>query len=79
MIGYDGHRGWFYYLAVAPAAQRQGIGRLLVRAGEDWLTVVGCPKAMLMVRSDNATVAAFYQNLGYEPQAVITFGRRLDG
>lgn len=79
MIGYDGHRGWFYYLAVAPAAQRQGIGRLLVRAGEDWLTAVGCPKAMLMVRSDNATVAAFYQSLGYEPQAVITFGRRLDG
>jgi ribosomal protein S18 acetylase RimI-like enzyme len=34
MAGYDGHRGWFYYLGVAPTAQRQGIGRMLVRAAE---------------------------------------------
>ncbi|EGD59678.1 putative acetyltransferase [Novosphingobium nitrogenifigens DSM 19370] len=79
MAGYDGHRGWFYYLGVAPTAQRQGIGRMLVRAAEAWLTSVGCPKAMLMVRSDNAAVTAFYTALGYEAQAVTTLGRRLDG
>jgi len=79
MAGYDGHRGWLYYLGVAPSAGRQGIGRMLVRAAEDWLTSVGCPKVMLMVRSDNAAVAAFYVGLGYDAQAVTTFGRRLDG
>jgi len=79
MVGYDGHRGWLYYLAVAPGAQRQGIGQRLVRAAEHWLTQQGCPKVMLMVRSDNAAVAAFYQSLGYDAQAVTTFGRRLDG
>lgn len=79
MTGYDGHRGWFYYLGVAPAAQRRGIGQMLVRAAEAWLSSVGCPKAMLMVRSDNAAVTAFYTALGYEAQAVATLGRRLDG
>jgi ribosomal protein S18 acetylase RimI-like enzyme len=78
MAGHDGHRGWLYYLGVAPAAQRQGLGRLLVKAAEAWLTERGCPKVMLMVRSDNAAVAAFYQTLGYDTQAVSTFGKRLD-
>lgn len=79
MTGYDGHRGWLYYLAVAPGAQRQGIGSLLVRAAEDWLIAQGCPKVMLMVRAGNAAVAAFYQRLGYDPGDVMTLGRRLDG
>jgi ribosomal protein S18 acetylase RimI-like enzyme len=79
MAGYDGHRGWLYYLAVAPTAQRLGIGTALVHAAEVWLTAQGCPKVMLMVRADNAAVAAFYQVLGYQADAVTTFGRRLDG
>ena len=29
MAGYDGHRGWIYYLAVHPDFQRSGIGRQL--------------------------------------------------
>jgi ribosomal protein S18 acetylase RimI-like enzyme len=78
MAGYDGHRGWLYYLSVAPDAQRRGLGRALVQAAEAWLAEQGCPKVMLMVRSDNAAVAAFYQGLGYDTQAVTTFGRRLD-
>jgi ribosomal protein S18 acetylase RimI-like enzyme len=78
MAGYDGHRGWLYYLGVAPDAQRGGLGSALVRAAEAWLTEQGCPKVMLMVRSDNAVVAAFYQALGYDTQAVATFGKRLD-
>ncbi len=27
MGGYDGHRGWIYYLAVDPDHQRKGLGR----------------------------------------------------
>ncbi|HIG37587.1 MAG TPA: GNAT family N-acetyltransferase, partial [Oceanospirillaceae bacterium] len=30
MLGYDGHRGSIYYLAVHPAYQNQGLGRLLM-------------------------------------------------
>lgn len=78
MVGYDGHRGWLYYLGVAAPHAHQGIGRLLVRAAEDWLCALGCPKVMLMVRSDNVAVAAFYASLGYDAQAVTSFGRRLD-
>ena len=34
MAGYDGHRGWVNYLAVDPAYQGQGLGRLLMREAE---------------------------------------------
>jgi ribosomal protein S18 acetylase RimI-like enzyme len=67
MVGHDGHRGWLYYLAVAPARQRQGVGRILVCAAEAWLAARGVPKVQLMVRETNQAVAAFYQRLGFEP------------
>jgi ribosomal protein S18 acetylase RimI-like enzyme len=35
MVGFDGHRGWVYYLAVAPAAQGRGLGTRMMRACED--------------------------------------------
>ncbi len=35
MAGYDGHRGWLYYLASDPMRRGQGIGRALVSAAED--------------------------------------------
>jgi ribosomal protein S18 acetylase RimI-like enzyme len=37
MTGFDGHRGWVYYLAVAPDRQRGGLGRALMAAAEAWL------------------------------------------
>jgi len=37
MAGNDGHRGWLYYLAVAPDLQSNGLGRRMVTAAEDWL------------------------------------------
>ena len=37
MVGFDGHRGWIYYLAVAPDRQRAGVGRALMAAAEAWL------------------------------------------
>jgi GNAT superfamily N-acetyltransferase len=37
MVGYDGHRGWLYYVAAAPHAQGKGIGRKMVEAAEQWL------------------------------------------
>ena len=50
MVGHDGHRGWLYYLAVAPQSQRQGMGRMLVAAAEQWLAARDIPKVQLMVR-----------------------------
>ena len=66
MVGHDGHRGWLYYLAVAPARQRQRVGRMLVTAAEQWLAARGVPKVQLMVRDTNTAVAAFYQRLGFD-------------
>ncbi|MDR1078144.1 MAG: GNAT family acetyltransferase [Propionibacteriaceae bacterium] len=77
MAGYDGHRGWIHYLAVAPAWRHQGLGRALMARVEDLLTDLGCPKAQLMVRADNSQVQAFYAALGYQPAPVVTLGRRL--
>lgn len=78
MVGFDGHRGWVYYLASEPARRGEGIGRALMAAAEDWLRARGCPKIQLMVRTDNAAARGFYTALGYDLQDVVTIGRRLD-
>jgi ribosomal protein S18 acetylase RimI-like enzyme len=77
MVGHDGHRGWFYYVAVAPAQQRKGIGRALVQAAEAWLRQHGVAKAQLMVRETNRDAAAFYKRLGYDPMPRINMQRWL--
>lgn len=79
MVGFDGHRGWVYYLAVDPAARRAGLGRALMAAAEAWLRERGAPKVQLMVREGNEEALGFYAALGLEPQPVVVLGRRLDG
>jgi ribosomal protein S18 acetylase RimI-like enzyme len=78
MVGHDGHRGWVYYLAVAPDARRAGLGRALMQAAEAWLRERGAPKLQLMVREGNAEALAFYRALGFEHQRVAVLGRFLD-
>ncbi|MFV9474626.1 GNAT family acetyltransferase [Advenella sp. RU8] len=77
MIGYEGHRGWVYYLAVDPACQGQGIGQALMQEAENRLIERGCPKIQLLVRSNNSKVLAFYEKLGYEVGDVLMLGKRL--
>ena len=79
MVGHDGHRGWFYYLAVDPAWQGRGFGRAMTQAAEAWLRERGIAKAQLMVRADNDDVRAFYEALGYGEQERILFAKWLDG
>jgi ribosomal protein S18 acetylase RimI-like enzyme len=79
MVGHDGHRGWFYYLSVDPAAQRRGYGRAMVAAAEQWLAARKIVKAMLMIRPDNDAVRAFYESLGYFDQPRTVLARWLDG
>jgi ribosomal protein S18 acetylase RimI-like enzyme len=77
MVGHDGHRGWFYYLAVAPANRMQGVGRTLVRAGEDWLAQRGVRKVHLMIRETNGGVVRFYEQIGYNPMPRINMQKWL--
>jgi ribosomal protein S18 acetylase RimI-like enzyme len=77
MIGFDGHRGWVYYFAVAPERRRAGLGRVMMDAAEAWLRERGAPKIQLMVREDNEAALGFYEALGLERQKVVTLGRFL--
>ncbi|GAA1670824.1 GNAT family acetyltransferase [Microbacterium lacus] len=77
MAGYDGHRGWLYYLASDPQRRGQGIGRALVEAAEEALLEMGCPKVQLMVRPGNDEALGFYDTLGYERFSTTTTGKRL--
>jgi ribosomal protein S18 acetylase RimI-like enzyme len=77
MVGFDGHRGWVYYLAVAPDRRREGLGRQLMAAAEAWLRDFGAPKLQLMVRTSNEEALGFYEALGLERQGVVTLGRFL--
>jgi ribosomal protein S18 acetylase RimI-like enzyme len=79
MVGHDGHRGWVYYLAVAPEARGRGLARRMMEACEAWVAERGIKKIQLMVRSDNPEVAGFYEHLGYERSDVVVLGRRLEG
>lgn len=77
MGGYEGHRGWINYLAVAPANRRRGLGHQIMRAIEARLDAVGCPKINLQVRSSNEAVIEFYQGIGYARDDVVGLGKRL--
>jgi ribosomal protein S18 acetylase RimI-like enzyme len=77
MVGYDGHRGWIYYLAVAPECQHTGVGTSLMKAGEHWLREHGAVKVQLMVRKANHQVTGFYEHLGYEESPTTVFARWL--
>ena len=78
MAGYEGHRGWINYLAVALQYQRQGIGRLMMLEAEQLLIEAGCPKINLLARTTNSEVIKFYQHLGYVVDDVISLGKRLE-
>ncbi len=66
MAGYEGHRGWVYYVAVAQEHRSQGLGERLMRHAEAWLARAGAPKVMLMIREENEAVRRFYEAIGYE-------------
>ncbi|MDE0699036.1 MAG: GNAT family acetyltransferase [Boseongicola sp.] len=65
MAGYDGHRGWVYYVAVAPERRTLRLGKRLMQHAETWLRNLGARKVMLMIREDNEEVRRFYEGLGY--------------
>ena len=78
MAGYDGHRGWVNYLAVAPASRRLGLARSMMAAAEERLRRLGCAKINLQIRHDNGDAIAFYQRIGFGEDAVLSMGKRLE-
>lgn len=78
MAGYEGHRGWLNYLAVAPDYRRQGLARVLVAEAERRLAEAGCPKINLQIRASNAGVIEFYRRIGYSVDDVVSMGKRLE-
>lgn len=78
MAGYDGHRGWIYYVVVSPDHRRQGIGSTLMGHAEEALRKMNCPKLNLQVRASNHEVVAFYRHLGYEIEERISMAKRLE-
>ncbi|MEO0618576.1 MAG: GNAT family acetyltransferase [Pseudomonadota bacterium] len=78
MVGHDGHRGAVYYLAVAPAYQRKGLGRALMQHAEDWCVARGMWKLNLMVRDDNQDALGFYASIGYEHGHTTQLARWID-
>lgn len=77
MAGYDGHRGWIYFLAVKSIHQRQGFASRLIGHAESELIKLGCPKVELMVRKSNNNIISFYQGVGYDIDPVTVLSKRL--
>jgi ribosomal protein S18 acetylase RimI-like enzyme len=77
MAGYDGHRGWVNYLAVAPTQQKRAYGKAIMAEVEQRLAARGCPKLNLQVRGSNAAALGFYAALGYGLDDVVSLGKRL--
>ena len=78
MAGYEGHRGWINYLAVAPQYRRLGFATLLMQRAERLLHRAGCPKINLQVRTSNTDVIEFYKAIGYSIDDVVSMGKRLE-
>jgi len=78
MAGYDGHRGWLYYLGVDSAFQRRGYAREIIEHAENLLRQSGCCKINLQVRTSNKDVIEFYRRVGYVADDVLSMGKRLE-
>ena len=77
MVGFDGHRGWISYLAVALDRRGEGHARALMAEAERLLVELDCPKLMLMVRAENTAVIDLYEHLGYVLEPTRLLGKRL--
>lgn len=78
MAGYEGHRGWVNYLAVAPEQRGKGFGRTIMAEVEKLLERLGCPKVNVQVRGANGSAIAFYERIGYRVDDVVGLGKRLE-
>ena len=78
MAGYEGHRGWVNYLAVAPEHQGKGFGRAIMAEAEKRLESMGCPKLNIQVRGTNTAAVEFYRRIGYRIEDRVSLGKRIE-
>jgi ribosomal protein S18 acetylase RimI-like enzyme len=74
IVGYDGHRGWLYSVAVSQSCRRKGLGTKLIKAAIKSLKALGCIKVNLQIRATNTAVANFYKSLGFSTEDRLSMG-----
>jgi ribosomal protein S18 acetylase RimI-like enzyme len=80
IAAWDGWRGSFYRLAVAPEHRRKGLATRLLREGEQRLRERGAIRLTAIVAEDEAEAMRFWRAVGYErQQRRARFVRHLDG
>ena len=73
---FDGWRGNMYRIAVHPDCRRRGIGRALVREGEEFLAKQGVKRITALVEEKYSWATAFWSSVGYEIEpGIIRFYR----
>ena len=77
--GYDGYRGYAYYLAVHPEFQGRGIANAMVARLEKKLLARGCPQLLLAIPDDNTATLSMFDKLAYDEcqQDSLTYSKRL--
>ncbi|HVT65388.1 MAG TPA: ribosomal protein S18-alanine N-acetyltransferase [Mycobacteriales bacterium] len=70
LCAYAPHEAYIQTIAVAPRAQRQGIGEALLVEMLDEAARRGCPHVDLEVRADNAPAQRLYERHGFTRIAV---------
>jgi ribosomal protein S18 acetylase RimI-like enzyme len=74
LVGFDGHRGWIYSLAVKESHRKKGIGSLLMKKALSELKKVGCLKVNLQVDKENSGIVSFYEKIGFAVEDRISMG-----
>ncbi len=77
LVGYDGHRGWIYSMAVKPDRRGEGIGTQLLHHAEAELKRLGCVKINLQIMAENEEVRAFYERNGYSFEERVSMGKEI--
>jgi ribosomal protein S18 acetylase RimI-like enzyme len=66
---WNGWRGSFYRLAVAPEFRRGGLATMLVREGEGRLREHGAVRLDAVVTADQGAAMSFWRSAGYQYQS----------
>ncbi|MCP9267261.1 GNAT family acetyltransferase [Xenorhabdus sp. XENO-1] len=66
MGGYDGHRGYAYYLSVHPEFRGRGIANALISRLEKKLLARGCPSILILVSEENDATICMCEKMEYD-------------